>query len=31
MSNGHIDKSRLPKLPEADQLKLGEILFQYHY
>lgn len=30
MSGGKIDESRLLALPDADQLRLGEVLFQYH-
>jgi len=30
MSGGKIEESRLLTLPEADQVKLGEILFQHH-
>jgi len=30
MNDGRIDNSRLLDLPERDQVKLGEVLFQYH-
>lgn len=30
MSGGKIDESSLLALPDADQLRLGEVLFQYH-
>lgn len=30
MTAGTIDEARLLKLPEADQITLGEVLFQYH-
>lgn len=30
INEGKIDEARLLMLPEADQVKLGEVLFQYH-
>lgn len=30
VTEGTIDEARLVRLPEADQIKLGEVLFQYH-
>jgi cytochrome bd ubiquinol oxidase subunit I len=29
-SDGHIDRAQLGKLPKADQVKLGGLIFQYH-
>lgn len=30
MNGGRVDTKRLPDLPEADQVRLGQVIFQYH-
>jgi cytochrome bd-type quinol oxidase subunit 1 len=30
MKGGHVDQNEILKLPESDQVRLGELIFQYH-